>query len=118
MSPISAPELLQACKFYEQTKPHLPAKLGLLTLYQAAELSDAISCIRTVCQHVYQLAGYEVPERHLARLQYFNGATLTLSKARAIISLWRKWTGQYVGPMPSLVTVESFLFNLRDLRLS
>jgi hypothetical protein len=106
--------------YYAQTKPSIPAQLGALTLFQAAELSDAISCIRTVCQHVYQTAGHELPERHAARLQYFNGATLSLAKAKRIISLWIKWTGRsaYDNECPSLVTVESFLFGLRELNLS
>lgn len=103
--------------FYRQTKPAIPAKLRALTLYQAAEMSDAIGCIRVVCCHVYALAGHEVPERHAARLQYFDGASLSLAKARQVIALWCKWTGRQTGEVPSLVTVESFLFALRDLKL-
>jgi len=105
--------------YYAQSKPAIPAQIGRLTLFQAAELSDAIGCIRTVCQHVYQAAGHEVPERHAARLQYFNGATLSLAKARSIVALWVKWTGRGMyDSAPSLVTVESFLFALRELHLS
>lgn len=105
--------------YYAQSKPSIPAQLGSLTLFQAAEISDAINCISTVCQHVYQLAGHVVPERHAARLQYFNGRTLSLAKAKRIVSLWVKWTGRNAySEAPSLVTVESFLFGLRDLHLS
>ena len=104
--------------YYAQTKPTIPAKLGTLTLFQAAEISDAIGCIRVVCSHIYQNAGHQVPERHAARLQYFNGATLSLAKARRIVALWSKWTGKSYIELPSLVTVESFLFGLRELHLS
>ena len=104
--------------YYHQSKPGMPSKIGCLTLFQAAELSDAISCIRTVCQHIYQSAGHEVPERHIAMLQYFNGATLSLAKAVMIVRLWQRWTGRFSTELPQLVTVEGFLFALRDLRLS
>jgi hypothetical protein len=104
--------------YYAQTKPAFPARLGALTLYQAAEVSDAIGCIRTVCSHIYQDNGHQVPERHAARLQYFNGATLSLAKAKRIVSLWIKWTGRSCIDLPTLVTVESFLFGLRELHLS
>lgn len=104
--------------YYRNSKPAIPAQLGTLTLFQAAEISDAIGCIRTVCSHVYQQAGHEVPERHAARLQYFNGATLSLAKAARIVRLWQRWTGRNCGELPELVTVEGFLFALRELHLS
>lgn len=104
--------------YYHQSKPYIPSKVGSLTLFKAAELSDAINCIRTVCQHIYQSAGYEVPERHLARLQYFNGESLSLAKAVKIVRLWQRWTGRNSTELPQLVTVEGFLFALRELHLS
>lgn len=99
--------------YHAQTRPAIPAQLGRLTLYRAAELSDSVGCIVTVCRHIYSTAGHEIPERYAARLEALNGDTLTLARARHAIALWSKWTR--ATELPDIVTVEGFLFALRNI---
>lgn len=64
---------------------------GSLTLAQAAELVDSILCLRTVVQHVYARHGYEIAPHLSQRLDKLT-MTLSLAKARSLLSTWKRCT--------------------------
>ncbi len=78
--------------FHATTRGHnLTCKAGLLTLAQAAELSDAISSVRVVSQHAFALTSRDMPSDYQTTLDAL-GLRLSIAKARAILTLWHKWT--------------------------
>lgn len=90
----------------------LPAQLGRATVAQVVEASDALSCVRTVCAHVFTLGAYTMPDCHaktLARL----GLSLSLAEAVRVLALWRKWARRS-DVLPTVSDVQHFLFALRD----
>lgn len=92
----------------------IPAQLGRLTLYQAAELSDAVNNVRTCCAHAFQYeTGQAMPDHFAQRLTkgMRRGDIMTLAKAARVLSLWYKWTHQH-RDFPSLSSVQGFLFAL------
>jgi hypothetical protein len=90
---------------------HSAKQFGRLTLAQSAENMDAIGNISSVCSHVYQLAGFTIPEWHAKTLSRVN-LNLSLATAQRVAALWGKWV-QHSDDIPSLTLVESFLFDLR-----
>lgn len=105
--------------FHAITRGHnLTCKAGLLTLAQAAELSDAISALRIVCQHSFALTHREMRSDDVAALDGLN-LKLSIAKARRILTLWHKWTHPLgsrdcpFGSDQALTYVSGFLSALR-----
>lgn len=86
------------------------AQLGRLTLYQAAEMMDAISNINVVCSHVLFNTG---AERLLSRLDRLNGITLSLAQAHKVFKEWSKWTSyrENGSEIPTISQIQSFLLS-------
>ena len=98
--------------FFQATRCAIPAQMGRLTLHQAAEASDAISCIKTCCIHSfnYTFPNRELPERMQTVLNKLNGK-MSLAQARAILQLWKNWT--WPDDFPTMAHVEGFLNALK-----
>ena len=101
------------------TRCAIPAKLGSLTLFQAAEMMDAISNVRACCSHAFMRdTGKEMPDHFANRLSQGmeSGNTLTLAKAARILTLWHKCTyGTRMAEYPALLEVQNFIFDLSRL---
>jgi hypothetical protein len=103
---------------FRATRCFIPAKLGSLSLFQAAEMADAIGNVRVCCQHAFWYGtGKEMPEHFAQRLQQGipSGNVLTLATAKRVLTLWHKSTYGSRAHFPSLSDVQNFLFDLSRL---
>lgn len=108
----------QSIAAFRNTRCFIPAKLGSLSLFQAAEMSDAIGNVRVCCHHAFWLGtGKEMPEHFAQRLQQGvpSGNALTLATAKRVLTLWHKCTYSDRMGFPSLSSVQNFLFDLSRL---
>lgn len=96
---------------HNATRVSLPAQIGRATLYQAAEVSDAVCNIRVVCNHAFQLAGLQLAPHYLDRLNTAmpSGDRLTLAQAARVLALWHRWTR---AEFPGTHEVTGFIFSL------
>lgn len=113
MTTVSAPQTVpaQSIAAHAATRVSLPSQIGRATLYQAAEVSDAVSNIRVVCQHVFALAGLQIAPHYLDRLNTAmpSGDRLTLAQAARVLALWHRWTR---SEFPDTHAVTGFIFSL------
>lgn len=108
----------QSLSAFRATRCMLPAKLGSLTLFEAAEMSDAIGNVRVCCQHAFQYeTGKEMPQHFAQRMAQGipSGNLLSLATAKRVLVLWHKSTYGSRAHFPSLSNVQNFLFALSKL---
>jgi len=89
---LRASAVRQTASFYAVTRGHnLTCDAGRLTLAQSAELCDAISAVRVVCQHSFALTSRDMPDDYQTTLDGLN-LKLSIAKTRRVLALWHKWT--------------------------
>lgn len=99
-------------EYLRASRATLPAQLGRATMAQVLEASDAISCITTVCRHLWHASHVKgVPAMHETTFAKV-GLSMSLAEMSRTLNLWRKWVKDF-DTVPTLVTVEHFMFALR-----
>lgn len=103
----------QSAAAFRATRCQIPAKLGSLTLFEAAEMSDAISNVRVCCQHAFRReTGREMPSHFADRMARGipPGNLLSLAQAARVLKAWHRSTYGDRLTVPSLSSVQNFLF--------
>lgn len=116
---VETPQARTLAALYVTRTQDLRKPAGSLTLAQAAELCDAVACLRVVCAHVFQYNGHELPDRYRQSVDAI-GIGLSVAKARQTLALWDRWTHRIGSPAcavdsaDALSAVQGFIWALRD----